>query len=112
MSSSKDVKYYSTRKRAVYIASRAAYAAIDRYEKFAYFNLDREAYGIMYWVPGAMNQHGDIIESSLFLEDAVSPARGFARFSDYTVIGLSGATVLVFVSGIPILFVLVGLLIG
>jgi hypothetical protein len=105
-------KYYTVSKRLIYISSRASYAAIDRYDKFAYFNLDREVYITIDWVPGAMNQHGEVINPSLFLEDALSPAKGFARFSDYAILGLSGATAIVFLAGVPILVVLIGIIIG
>lgn len=105
-------EYYTIKKRTHYIASRASYSAIDRYNKFAYFNLDMASYSCVQWVPGVMNQHGDIIELDLLIENSESPSKGFARFSDYVIIGLSGATALIFLAGVPILVVLVGLLLG
>ncbi len=106
---SKKIAYYSKSKVAVYVASRAAYPALDRYYKFAYFNLNKDNYVLHYWIPGAMNQHGEVIESELFIEDSHSPSRGFARFSDYTILGISGATAVLILAGVPILVVIIGI---
>ena len=105
-------QYYTVKSRAIYISSRASYSAIDRYDKFAYFNLDKSKYAAVEWIPGAMNQHGESVEVELFIINAHNPARGFARFSDYAIIGLSGATALIFLAGMPILVVVIGILIS
>lgn len=96
----------------MFISSRAAYGAYDRYAKFAYYNMDSKNYKVVIWIPGVMNQHGKIINIKLLDENAYSPTRGFTRAASYVSISVTGFATIVILAGVPLLILFVGLLIA
>lgn len=106
-----DPKKYVINSRQMYIAARASYGAYDRYLKFAYFNVERRGYKVYIWIPGVMNQHGKIIDISLIDQEAPSSTKGFTQLVSLASIGVTGATAIVLLAGVPLVILFVGILI-
>lgn len=107
-----DPQKYAINKRQMFISSRAAYGAYDRYIKFAYYNIRMQNYKVVFWIPGVMNQHGKIINAEMIEENAYSPAQGFIKATSYASISITTLATIVTITGVPLLLLFVGILIA
>lgn len=107
---SKDKKY-NINKRQMFIAGRSAYAAIDHYEKFAFYNISSENCDQILWIPGVMNQNGATINIELLEDEDKMNQAGFTRTVSYISISISGLSIAVLFAGVPLLVVLVAILV-
>jgi hypothetical protein len=101
---------YSINKRQMFIAGRSGYAAIDHYEKFAFYNISLKNGDKVLWIPGVMNQHGVIIDLDLVAGSDKNPQSGFTRSVYYVSLGISGLSVIVLFVGVPLLVILLGIM--
>jgi hypothetical protein len=108
----REPKKYAINKRQMFISSRAAYGAYDRYIKFAYYNINTKNYKVVIWIPGVMNQHGKLINIGLIDENAYSSTRGFTKATTYASLSITGLSTIVILTGVPLIILFVGLLIS